>query len=357
MIAKAMLRKVLKKQNKRPETGGRITNETVAEHRERILAGGRKFKYPIQYTKHRVLIISILISLLAILVFVLFFSYQLYVAQAYGKFTYGLTRIFAVPVAEVDGKFVRYSDYLSGLRSSLHYLTTKEANNFNSADGKRQLEYQKSLAMDKAIKDAYVEKLASDNGISVGSSEVTDFIQNQIDTNKLGVSEQVYKQVISDYYDWTFDEYKDSVYKQLLTRKVNATLDVESRDKINQILQQIQAGGDFATIAQAESEDIITRDNGGNVGYVSKDSEDPNGLLSATESLEPGQVSGIIEGSDGFYIVKLIDRLDNGDVDFAKIFVAYNYVDSSLLVIKEEGKVKEFIKIDENTESINQQQS
>jgi parvulin-like peptidyl-prolyl isomerase len=31
----------------------RITNETVAEHRERILAGGRRFKYPMQYARHK----------------------------------------------------------------------------------------------------------------------------------------------------------------------------------------------------------------------------------------------------------------------------------------------------------------
>ena len=31
------------------EAGGRITNETVAEHRERILSEARKFKYPLQY--------------------------------------------------------------------------------------------------------------------------------------------------------------------------------------------------------------------------------------------------------------------------------------------------------------------
>ena len=31
----------------------RITNDTVAEHRQRVIAGGRKFKYPIQYARHK----------------------------------------------------------------------------------------------------------------------------------------------------------------------------------------------------------------------------------------------------------------------------------------------------------------
>src|SRR5688572_25990542 len=140
---KKMLNKIFKSSAKPPVTGGRITNETVAEHRERVLAGGRKFKYPLQYTKRRVLVISIVLSVLALLFFVAFFAWSLYFAQAYDKFTYGLTRVLPVPVAQVDGDMVRYSSYLAELRSSVHYLTTKEAVNFSSADGRRQLDYQK----------------------------------------------------------------------------------------------------------------------------------------------------------------------------------------------------------------------
>ena len=41
-------------------------DETVAEHRERILAGGRKFKYPVQYARHRLVINAILVTLAAL---------------------------------------------------------------------------------------------------------------------------------------------------------------------------------------------------------------------------------------------------------------------------------------------------
>ena len=39
----------------------RITNDTVAEHREKVLAGGRKLKYPLQYTKRKLVRNTILI--------------------------------------------------------------------------------------------------------------------------------------------------------------------------------------------------------------------------------------------------------------------------------------------------------
>jgi hypothetical protein len=349
-----ILNKFIKPKSKAPETGGRITNETVAEHRERVLAGGRKFKYPLQYTKHRVLFITVVIGILSLILFVAFFGWQLYFAQAYDKFTYGLTRVLPVPVAKIDDQWVRYSDYLSELRSAVHYLTTKEAVNFNSADGKRQLDYQKRLALDKATRDTYIAKLASQNKITITSKEVDDFVNKQIASNKLGVSQDVYKQVISDYYDWTFDEYKNSVRQEMLSKKVNATLDTVAKAKIVWVLQQIALGTDFGDLAKQQSEDALTKVNGGDVGFVGKSSEDPNGLIAAASLLQPGQVSPIIEGSDGFYLVKLIEKRDTGDVHFAKIFVAYKVVAQKIADLKKQNKIDEYIKVNQISTPINQ---
>lgn len=350
---KKLLRK-FRSQAKPPETGGRITNETVAEHRERVLAGGRKFKYPLQYTKHRVLVISTVLSVLAVVLFVVFFAWSLYFGQAYDRFTYGLTRVFPVPVAKVDADFVRYSDYLSELRSSVHYLTTKEAVNFNSVDGKRQLDYLKRRALDKSMLDAYVAALASKHNIRIEDKEVDDFVQRQIVANKLGVSESVYKQVISDYYDWTFDEYKRSVRKELLAKKVNAALDGQSKSRIVEYKNYINGGGDFASVAATQSEDEATKAQGGDVGFVSKSSDDPNGLIQIASAMQPNQVSDIIEGADGFYLIKLLEKRDNGDVRFAKIFIAYKAVASQYQALQESGKITEFIKVEKLANPINQ---
>lgn len=344
---KKMLNKVFKKSAKPPETGGRITNETVAEHRERVLAGGRKFKYPLQYTKHRILFISVLIGILAIIIFVCFFVWQLYFAQAYDRFTYGLTRVLPVPVAKVDSELVRYSDYLSELRSAVHYLTTKEAVNFNSVDGKRQLDFYKRLALDKAVRNALVSKLAADNNITVSSKEVDEFVAGQVDSKKLGVTEQDYIRVISDYYDRSFDEYKNAVRQELLHKKVSAALDVAAKEKAMLVVQQVVTGTDFGYLARELSEDSATRANSGDVGFVSKDSEDPNHLIAAAQGLAgPGSIAGPIEGVDGFYIVQLIEKRDNGDVRFAKIFISYKIIAQKLAELKDAGKIDEFIKVD-----------
>jgi hypothetical protein len=86
------------------EASSRITNETVAEHRERILAGGRRFKYPIQYARHRLVINAIIISVVAVIILGVVGWWQLYLAQNTSTFVYKVTRVLPLPVANVDGQ-------------------------------------------------------------------------------------------------------------------------------------------------------------------------------------------------------------------------------------------------------------
>lgn len=352
---KKLLRKIKpgKKQSTEASSSLRITNETVAEHRERILAGGRKFKYPLQYTKHRVVAITSILVVALLLVFGGLTAWQLYGAQDTSKFIYRITQVIPVPVAQVDGQQVRYSDYLLELRSALHYLSTKEAVNFSSDDGKRQKDYQKRLAMDKAIERTYLHRLAREEGVSVSDKERDDFIKGEIQDNNLGVTEEVYRQVIKDYYDWSFDDYRASVHDQLLRKKVLAKIDVEGRQQITATLEALVGGADFAALASERSEDPMTKAAGGDVGFVPLASDDPNGLITAANGLGVGQISNIIEGVDGFYIVRTLEKRD-AEVHFAKIFISYKTFSQKLEELRANGKIKEYITVPETVRSTNQ---
>jgi parvulin-like peptidyl-prolyl isomerase len=331
----------------------RITNETVAAHRERILAGGRKFKYPLQTPKHRIVLVTVLIVVFVIATFFGIFTWSLYGGQNTSQFAQRLTQVLPYPVASVDGQQVRYSDYLLELRSALHYLQTKENVSFSSEDGKRQLEYQKRLSLNKAIENAYVSKIAKQQGTKVSDSDVNDFVKQEISNNQLGVNEQVFRQVIRDYYDWSFDEYKTSVRNQLLRKKVIAKLDTVGRQKIDSAVAEIHAGKDFGEVAKAMSDDPTAKATGGDVGLVAVSSDDPNGLIKAAQGLKPGEVSNVIEGADGFYIVKLIET-KGSSVHFLKLFVTYTTFNQKLSQLKKENKVQEYIKVAESVKTSNQ---
>src|SRR5680860_1406687 len=121
---KKLIRKLLRKQrgNDLP-LSSRITSETVVQHRERILAGGRRFKYPIQYTRHKLVINAIAISVAALIIVVIIGWWQLYPMQNTSDFMYRITKVIPIPVATVDGQPVLYSDYLMKYRSSINSVS------------------------------------------------------------------------------------------------------------------------------------------------------------------------------------------------------------------------------------------
>ena len=86
---KEAMKKLLTKLNRKKqpeEPKGRITTDTLAEHREKVLAGGRKFKYPMQYARHKLVINAIIIGVAAVILLVVLGWYLLYPAQNTSEF-------------------------------------------------------------------------------------------------------------------------------------------------------------------------------------------------------------------------------------------------------------------------------
>lgn len=345
---KNKLTKIIGRNSDKSQSVGRITNETVAEHREQVLAGGRRYKYPHQYVRNRLIRNSIIISLIAILLLVALGWWQLYSVQNTSKFFYRLTQLVPVPVAKIDGKYVPYSDYLMRLRSELHYLERESAINLNSADGKRQTAYQKRIALNKVEAHAYVKKLADQRNIEVSNKEINDFINQQLNNRKPAVTRTEYEKIIKDYYDWSYSEYKEFIREQLLRRKVAIAIDDTARAKAKQIVQQLASGGDFAAIAKAASDDTVTKNNGGDVGFVAKSNDDPDGLIAAAQRLKPGELSEAIETRSGYYIIKLIENKTN-EIRYARILVGLKELDNQITKVREDpNKVTEYISVPKN---------
>src|SRR5687768_6365916 len=94
IMKKFQLRK--RKNNEQPAPS-RITNETVAEHRERILAGGRRFKYPIQYARHRLVFNAVIVIVVALLLIAGIGWWQMYLVQNNSTFFYRVSRVLPLP--------------------------------------------------------------------------------------------------------------------------------------------------------------------------------------------------------------------------------------------------------------------
>lgn len=345
---KKLLSKIRRKEQ--PDESARITTETIAEHREKILAGGRRFKYPVQYARHRLVFNAIAIGVAVLVLLVTFIWWQLYLVQNTSDFMYRVTKIVPLPVASVEGQQVAYSDYLMKYRSSVHYLQEKEQVNLSTEDGKRQSDFVKQQAMQDSIADAYAAKLAKEKDITVTDGELETFLRSQRTSTDGEVSEATYEAVILDYYGWSPEEYRHAMEAKLLRQKVAFAVDTTAEKTATSIGNTIKGGNtDLKAIAEATNKENGAQVTFASQGFVPKTNQD-GGLAAAASKLTKDQVSTVVRSTtgDGYYFVKLIDSNDTQ--------VNYDYIHIPLTVFAERvnaalnsGQVSKYITIPEIT--------
>lgn len=322
----------------------RITNETVAEHREDVLSGARKFIYPLQHSVQRVVIISAAIFGVLAFGFFVFCLLSLYKFDTTSTFMYRVTQVIPFPIAKAGSSFVAYENYLFDLRHYIHYYQTQQKVDFNGESGQEQLAAFKQAALQSVVNDAYVKQLASANNVSVTDEEVRNQIDLLRSQNRLGSSDAVLEDVLREFWDWTLDDFRRELKKQLLAQKVVSTLDVETHARAQDVLTQIQAGADFATLAKQYSDDVSTKDNGGDYGIpIERTNRDlPPQVVATLFELQPGQTSGIVETPLGLEILK-VREVDGNRVRASHIFFEFQPIDTYIEPLKQESKPILFI--------------
>jgi len=325
----------------------RITNETVAEHREEMLSSARKYIYPLTHTKRRVVFVS---ASLLITVVVLFFAYvtlALYKFQATSSFLYGVTRILPLPVARAGDSFVSYESYLFELRHYMHYYETQQQVDFGSESGKEQLQIFRKQALQQVIDDAYVKQLAKKHQVSVSNAEVNDAVTLLREQNRLGSSDQEFADVLKEFWGWSVDDFRRELRQQLLAQKVVAKLDTATNDRANEALGKAQGGGKFGSLAKQYSDDPSTKGNGGEYAVlIDRNNRDiaPQ-VVDTLFKLRSGQVSDLVNTGYSLEILKVISK-NNNKVRAAHIMFNYKNVDTYLKPLREASQPQRYIKVD-----------
>lgn len=322
----------------------RITNQTVASHREEIINSARKYIYPLQHSKNRIVLISVGLSLL---VFVGFFTYAalaLYRFQSTTSFTYRITQVLPFPIARAGSSFVPYENYLFELRRYTHYYENQLGITFEDPQYTPQLEDFKRRALNKVVNDAYVEQLARENNVSVSNQEVEEQIEIVRSQNRLGGDGDVFESVLNDYWGWEVDDFRRSLRQEILTQKVVAELDQDTWQRAEKALNEINSGKDFAKVAAKYSDDESTKENGGEFGYAITRT-DRNLSAQTTRTLfelEPGESSEIINTGYTLEIVKNIKEQGN-KVRGARILFLFKDISTYLDELKEETPARLYI--------------
>jgi parvulin-like peptidyl-prolyl isomerase len=84
------------------------------------------------------------------------------------------------------------------------------------------------------------------------------------------------------------------------------------------LLDQLKAGGDFATLAHKQSEDASSAPRGGDLGYIAK-GEMEESFEKPAFALAPGQLSEVISTPYGFDIIKVTDQRGAGYAPLSEV--------------------------------------
>lgn len=324
----------------------RITNETVAVHREELLSSARKYIYPLKHTKHRVVVISTSLLVSAIIIFFAYTALALYKFQSNSTFLYYVTQVLPFPVAKAGPSFVSYENYLFELRHYIHYYQTQQQVDFNATSGKQQLDAFKKQALNQVVQDAYVKQLASQYHVRVSGQEVDNEVTLLRQQNRLGTSDQQFADVLKDFWGWSVGDFKRELKQQLLAQKVAAELDSDTQTKAQHVLTMAHSGADFAKLAKKYSDDTASKNNGGAYGFeITKNSRDLSPqLVDAVFKLKPGHVSGLIDTGYAFEIVK-VNSVDNGKVQASHISLNLKSIDTYVKPLEAKKKPHYFIPV------------
>lgn len=324
--------------------------ERVEQRREEVLAQGRKFKYPMQYAKHKLIINTVAVAVVALVLMVVAGWAMLYKFQDAGDMIYRVTQVLPVPVAEVAGERVRYSDYLMLYRSNLVTSEQQGGQLGTSADADMVREGYKEAAMRSAVAYTYAVKLAKEKGITVTEAEIDQAFDDHRKVGGVERSEESFLKIVNDNFGMNRMEYRRMLYLSLTKAKVSQAIDERAQELARRVEQLLQGnGGDLLAVANELGEDVQYEETGSLVDNMNVD----GGRSNKAMTMEVGQVSEkfLSNNGDGYYFVKLIEKTDT-QVNYASLKVSFLTFDEQVLALYEEDKVKEYITLGTDQEVV-----
>ena len=332
--------KLLKKKDTK-----KTEQQKVDERREEVFATGRKFKYPLQFTKHRIVINTILIATIVIGIIFVGGWLALYRFNMDSDMLFRITKIIPAPVATVDGKAVRFSDYLMFYRSSITSIERQSGQVDVSGSIEDLREQYKRAAIEEAEGYTYALKLAEDYDITVSDQEVEDEFSRHLGLGGIKRSEEAFLKIVEDNFGLTKSEYERMLYLTIVRAKVEAKID-ETANQIASSVEKLlsENNGDYAAVSEALGDKVVYEETGGMVSSQNID----GGRASEAIKLEPGGQSGkfVSMSGDGYYFVKLIKKSE-AEVNFVSIKVPFTQFKADFEKLREDGKIEESITLPE----------
>ncbi len=333
------------KSRTKKEDKKKTEQEKVADRRKEVLATGRKFKYPMQWTRHRVVAGAILISFVSLAIVAIGGWFALYRLNLADDFLFRVVKVIPVSVAKVDSENVRFSDYLMFYRSSITSIERQSGSQIDEASAVNLANKYKRAALTEAEDYTYATKLAKELNITVSDADVDAEFARHLQIGGVERSEESFVKIIEDNFSLDKSEYERMLYLTLIKAKVEIAIDTTANSVAEEVESLLASNNNnYQAVAEALGKAVIYEETGGLVDNKNLD----GGRATEAAKLTDGASSGrfVSMNGDGYYFVKLISRTDS-KVNFVSIKVPFTEFASRMADFRESDQISEYITIPE----------
>lgn len=285
------------------------------------------------------MVTAVLLVLSAVYIgFGIYFGIQVYSKHSESRPTKFSTKIYPFPSAFVGGNIIWAKDYYRQLSYIRQFSAETKQANPDTAQIRSQI-------MDQLIERRLLEWEASKNGLRVTNKDVDDAYQKIVDE---AGGEAAVQKVLRGLFNMSEKDFKDIVRFQVTKEKIQDELIaqvkvrhilVKDEARANEVANKAKSGENWDELAKTYSEDINTRDKGGDLGWIARgnlviDNKQVPEFEEAAFTAKIGEIFGPVKSQVGFQIGKIEEKK-------GKIQQSYS---NWLASVKKETKIFIFIK-------------
>lgn len=273
---------------------------------------------------------------------VLFVLFYIFIAAILGILFYqgsqspkvlNAARFFPIPVAKVDGQFIWARKFIE-YRSFMENFIARSSEAGQAVSLEQSLDHQ---VVDMLVQNFIIRKIADDFDVSISKLEIDEAYKNLLvlengEGLKEEVSEDELQTILEELYGSDSFRLREFIGITLLENKIKSSVIeqvkfrhilVATEKEANNLISQLKNKKDFAALAKEFSKDASTRDEGGEVSFVSRADLEDEVLQEALFSSDVGLVDKPVKAKDGFHVIEVIEKKGSVLGTFSQLVETY----------------------------------
>ncbi len=227
-----------------------------------------------------------------------------------------IMEIFPYPIAIVNYRWLKFSDYCDDFRTLTNFYEKEGLFSGKEIQGTLKDTIQNDI-LEKMIGDEIAFGVARKYGLKVTLQEIEEEFQKIMEKSE--DKEQI-ENNLKNLYNWDLAQFKEEVLKPLLLQRKlrkkiieDENFALEAKNKAEEVLEMVRLGEkEFSELAEEYSKDR-SASQGGDLGWFTQSTMIPE-FEKVAFSLEPGEVSDLVESLDGYHIIKVEEIKNVGGV-------------------------------------------